>query len=252
MDEELKSDLLVSKLANISASVDKINKFIPDISERTADSELQNGLSLMQLKNTILMVHNANLLHLISKKLKGEPIKDSSTVDRLIESRVLMERMKPLEVKLKYQMERLLKLTTITDSQDGNSLTNNSGKGATEKALNFKPNLANLMKKTRPDIAASEIDDDDEDLNSDSDQNFDGDDGEDVNIGDDEERLSESFDEEINGANSSGVQQAVRQSTSRNRAGLERAKEHLRQKKVEKSGGKYIPPKLVPMPYNHG
>merc|ERR1712226_336660 len=241
----MSAESLQSKLTKISLSLDKIKNQLPHVEEKSFDPELKHGIGLIQLKNVALMAHNANLLQIVDLKLRGESIKDSSTVDRLLETRVLMEQVKPLEVKLKYQMERLLKLTTTSNVDVNNE-------SRSEKALSYKPNLSKLMaaksnqKKNRGDN------------DSESESQFGEESGDDGISDASEEEGERNDDEDYNQPvldyrrNQAGGPMAGN-SQSRNRAGLERAKEHLRQKKSEKNssgGGKYVPPKLVPMPYN--
>merc|ERR1712226_1163404 len=239
------AESLQCKLTKISLSLDKIKHQLPHVEEKSFDPELKHGISLMQLKNVALMAHNANLLQIVDLKLRGESIKESSTVDRLLETRVLMERVKPLEVKLKYQIERLLKLTASSAFDVDNDKRS-------EKALSYKPNLSKLMavkskkKQNRGDHgneSESQFGEEsgDDGISDASEEEGDGNDDEDYN--------QPVLDYSINqaGGPMAGTSQ------SRNRAGLERAKEHLRQKKIEKNSsgvGKYVPPKLVPMPYN--
>ncbi|XP_063710534.1 neuroguidin-like isoform X2 [Symsagittifera roscoffensis] len=210
------NSLLEEKFSKISASLDKVKNQLPDIIAKTSDSQLKNGLSLNQLKNTALIMHNVNLLYLIREKLRGNAIKDSPTVERLIESRVIMERMKPLELKLKYQMERLLKVSNDVKEDNNSSNSRNS-------ALNFRPNLSKLMQRKNASNNDDDENSDDEDEDE-LDSEIEGDDGDDS-----EERESRKISQ---------------------KKGIDRAKEQLRQKKAEKStGGKYVPPKVVPMPY---
>ena len=54
--------------------------------------------------------------------------------DRLVEIRTLLERMRPVEHKLKYQIEKLLKIAT-------------TGKFETTDPLQFKANPNNLINK---------------------------------------------------------------------------------------------------------
>lgn len=54
--------------------------------------------------------------------------------DRLVEIRTILERMRPVEHKLKYQIEKLLKFAT-------------TGKFAENDPLQFKANPANLISK---------------------------------------------------------------------------------------------------------
>ena len=50
-----------------------------------------------------------NLVQLMSVKVSGQSIKDSPYIDSLIELRVVLEKIRPLEKKLRYQIDKLLK-----------------------------------------------------------------------------------------------------------------------------------------------
>ena len=45
----------------------------------------------------------------MSVKVSGQSIKDSPYIDSLIELRVVLEKIRPLEKKLRYQIDKLLK-----------------------------------------------------------------------------------------------------------------------------------------------
>lgn len=47
-------------------------------------------------------------------KVNGESIKDTSYIDSLIEDRVVLEKIRPLEKKLRYQIDKLLKATSTS------------------------------------------------------------------------------------------------------------------------------------------
>jgi len=66
-----------------------------------------------------------DLLNVVGCQLSGVTISGSPLVDRLIEERVVMERIKPLEDKITYKTEKLTKMA--------------SGKMAEDDPLNQKP-----------------------------------------------------------------------------------------------------------------
>ena len=145
-DDNARPQSFDEKLDIISNSVHKINLVLPQIFERVNDSQLQqdSGLSLLQLKNAALLSHNANLLYLIIAKLEGRSIDGNPVVDRLIQTRVLIEKMRPLETKLKYQVERLLKLASSSSLSQYTSI-NQIERGGEDSALRFRPNLSAMM-----------------------------------------------------------------------------------------------------------
>jgi len=66
-------------------------------------------------------------------KAEGKPVKDHPVIDQLVKLRVLLEKVRPLDQKLKYQIEKLLKIAALgVISQDVNDPTR------------FKPNPNNM------------------------------------------------------------------------------------------------------------
>jgi U3 small nucleolar ribonucleoprotein protein LCP5 len=59
-------------------------------------------------------------------KLNGQSIQNHPVVEHLIELRIVLEKLKPLEQKLKYQIDKLIRATIINDDDDV-KLTNTSG-----------------------------------------------------------------------------------------------------------------------------
>jgi len=75
-----------------------------------------------------------NMTHLMHQKASGLSIQDSPDIDRLVETRVVLEKMRPTEQKLKYQIDQLVRLGTGAEISDNNPLS-------------LKPNPANLASK---------------------------------------------------------------------------------------------------------
>ena len=60
-----------------------------------------------------------DLLGVVGSQLSGVSIADSALVKRLIEQRIVLERIRPLEEKLDYKINKLLKMATNNlDSND--------------------------------------------------------------------------------------------------------------------------------------
>jgi hypothetical protein len=72
-----------------------------------------------------MSMYLTDLLNVVGCQLSGVSISGSPLVDRLIEERVVMERIKPLEDKITYKTEKLTKMA--------------SGKMAEDDPLNQKP-----------------------------------------------------------------------------------------------------------------
>ena len=81
-------------------------------------------------KNECMAQYLADLISVAGHQLNGKSIEGSSLVNRLIEERVTLERIRPLEEKLKYKIDKLTKIA------HGNIDKNDP--------LQIKPNVDNL------------------------------------------------------------------------------------------------------------
>merc|ERR1711936_1567391 len=82
--------------ASIDVFIDQVNSG-PDTSQ---------GLSFLDLKNDLMMDYNLNLIYLMYKKSLEGKIEADSAVERLCYLRTVLEKIRPIEHKLKYQIDK--------------------------------------------------------------------------------------------------------------------------------------------------
>ncbi|KAI9503728.1 hypothetical protein BX070DRAFT_175275, partial [Coemansia spiralis] len=92
---------------------------IDKLRERVEDGELAtgNGISFLEVKHHTMLSYITNLAYLTLLKLHGRQIEDHSVITDLIEDRTVLEKMRPLEQRLKYQIDKMLRSAVI--SADG-------------------------------------------------------------------------------------------------------------------------------------
>lgn len=79
-----------------------------------------SGISILELKNKMFLNYLLDLTDVIKNKMMGK-INDT-TVERLVEERVVLEKIRPIEDKLKYQIDILMKTNNgIVDNNPLNS-----------------------------------------------------------------------------------------------------------------------------------
>ncbi|XP_074110737.1 neuroguidin [Cotesia typhae] len=150
-DEMEEKDLAqsLSLLIEMNASVIEVNKLVELMMSRAKNNELSTskGLSFLETKYHMLLSYLINLTYIIIKKCSGEQIEGSPSIDRLVEIKTVLEKIKPIDYKLKYQIEKLVRSTmSVGDDMD---------------PTKFKAN---------PEAFAAKIDDDDEDESENDDQ----------------------------------------------------------------------------------
>ncbi|KAB5533152.1 hypothetical protein PHYPO_G00128510 [Pangasianodon hypophthalmus] len=92
------------------------------------------GLSFLDLRYHLLLFYLQDVAHLISIKADGQSLKDNGAIHRLVTIRTVLEKMRPLDQKLKYQIDKLVR-TAVTGSLAEND------------PLHFRPNPENLVSK---------------------------------------------------------------------------------------------------------
>ena len=122
---------LRSFLAEFRGRIAEIRGTLEPVLERMRGST-DKGLCYLETKHQLLIGYCANLAYYLLLKVQGKGIADHPVIARLVKYRLLIEKIKPMEAKLQYQIDKLLHA---------------AGKGADKKAddedvaLAFRPNL---------------------------------------------------------------------------------------------------------------
>ena len=125
-------------LHNIKTEIDKVREFVSSFHSTLQDDGIlesqSDGISLLSLKAYLLLDYNINLSKVILQKVQGKPMSllHDDVIDQLIRERVVLEKIKPLEMKTKYQIDKLVTLAT-------------TGSVSSSHPLSYKPNPSHLM-----------------------------------------------------------------------------------------------------------
>uniref|UniRef100_V9L5H8 Neuroguidin n=1 Tax=Callorhinchus milii TaxID=7868 RepID=V9L5H8_CALMI len=120
---------LKDQVSCVTAQVQALLRGIRSGSYRTSE-----GISFLEVKNQLLVSYLIDLSHVIALKAHGRSLEHQPGVLRLTEIRTVLEKMRPIDQKLRYQLDKLIK-TAITGSLDDNN------------PLSFKPNPDNMLTK---------------------------------------------------------------------------------------------------------
>jgi U3 small nucleolar ribonucleoprotein protein LCP5 len=89
---------------------------------------VSDSVSFLAVKQQLLLSYCLDLSVYLGRKLRGQSIADHPATWQLLELRTLLEKLRPLDSKLKYQTDKLLRLAT-------------TGASAPESdPLSFRPN----------------------------------------------------------------------------------------------------------------
>lgn len=88
--------------------------------QNTDEHTYPNGISLLSAKNDTLLSYLQHMVLLMLARLDGQHL-PASAVKELVKDRVILEKMRPLEAKLRYQVEKLLRKaeSAASHTEDG-------------------------------------------------------------------------------------------------------------------------------------
>ncbi|XP_072513220.1 neuroguidin isoform X2 [Salminus brasiliensis] len=126
----------VQLLNKLTEQIVSVTSHVRDLIKKVQEEAHQTskGLSFLDLRYHLLLFYLQDLTHLMSVKSDGQSLKDSAAVQRLVTIRTVLEKMRPLDQKLKYQIDKLVR-TAVTGSLAEND------------PLHFRPNPENLVSK---------------------------------------------------------------------------------------------------------
>lgn len=119
-------------LAEVQPVIEKARVLIRRLRDSLASDD--DGLSFLTLKNLLMTQYLANLTEVMRFKSRGQAIEGHAAVERLVTLRTVLEKMRPIERKLKYQIDKALKVAE-------------SGRIKADDPLHFKPDPRALMSK---------------------------------------------------------------------------------------------------------
>lgn len=155
MEDQIAEDVPVFQacLTDIQTQSAEVTSHITALTEKLRSGEYQvdGGMSFLDAKNHLLLEYLTNVTYVILLKVAGHDICSSAAVDRLVEIRTVLEKIRPINKKLQYQIDKLVKVTTHGVGVNGNS-----------DPLSFKPNINMLASKEDGDAAADSASDDDD------------------------------------------------------------------------------------------
>ena len=135
INEELAEGLkaLQGKLAPVMAKVQK-----------TLDGHLKgeeavvtkHGMSYLEMKSNLLQTYAINLSFYLLLKLEGKQVSSHPVIGRLVHLKLLLEKLRPLDQKLVYQVDKLVRQAVLGEAE--------GPANDEEQRLAYRPNLNNL------------------------------------------------------------------------------------------------------------
>ncbi|XP_004930989.1 neuroguidin [Bombyx mori] len=102
-------------LKEMNVNVQQVSQLVDNMLVRVKNGELSTdkGLSFLEMKYQMLLSYLINLTYIVLRKCSGERIESDPSIDRLIEIRTVLEKIRPIDSKLKYQIDKLVKSAVV-------------------------------------------------------------------------------------------------------------------------------------------
>lgn len=132
--------LFLSALNSLKTDTNDSDSHIKGLIEKVSadDQDRSNGLSFLDMKCHLVLDYLINLTYSMILKLSGKSLVDQPCIERLVELRTVLEKIRPINKKLSYQIDKLIKMASMSE-------------GGSSNPLSFKPNLDNLVNKDEED-----------------------------------------------------------------------------------------------------
>ncbi|XP_034472687.1 neuroguidin [Drosophila innubila] len=151
----------IQLLGEMNSNVKQVTDLVEGMLQRVKRGELSTeyGLSFLEVKYHMLLDYLINLTYVVLRKCSGETIEGDPSIERLIEIRTVLEKIRPIDYKLRYQIDKLVKTAT-------------TGVSSSTDPILYKPNPEDMLSAA----GAGDEEDDDDQAGSDSDEEEDEDD----------------------------------------------------------------------------
>jgi len=109
-------------LKEMNSSVLQVTGLVDSMLVRVKSGEIttDKGLSFLEMKYHMLLSYLIDLTYIVLRKCSGETIEADPSIDRLIEIRTVLEKIHPIDTKLKYQIDKVVKNAITGVSSENN------------------------------------------------------------------------------------------------------------------------------------
>ncbi|KAK7406182.1 hypothetical protein VNO78_07802 [Psophocarpus tetragonolobus] len=137
-------------LKEMKEGLDTITRKIRTLTAKVKEGQYptSNGFSYLEAKNLLLLNYCQSLVYYLLRKVKGLSIEDHPVVQSIVEIRLFLEKIRPIDKKQQYQIQKLMQASenaSRSDIQNKEPVASNKG----EDASKYRPN---------PDMLVSKVD----------------------------------------------------------------------------------------------
>ncbi|XP_050379002.1 uncharacterized protein LOC126796262 [Argentina anserina] len=132
---------LVALLKEMKQGLDVVDSKVRALIAKVKENQYptSQGFHYLEAKNMLLLHYCLSLVYYLLRKAEGLSISGHPVVQSLVETRLFLEKIRPIDKKMQYQIEKLTKVTASTaENIQPNERQSQSNK--TEDPLSYRPN----------------------------------------------------------------------------------------------------------------
>ncbi|TVU36091.1 hypothetical protein EJB05_18004 [Eragrostis curvula] len=150
---ELKADVLVrddapkllAALREMKDGLDLVRGKVEALTRKVKENQLPtaNGIGYLEAKNHLLLGYCQDIVYYLLRKAKGLSVDGHPVVRSLVEIRLFLEKIRPIDKKAEYQIQKLTNAADGAAAQDKAPNAESKGKGEhsdDEDLLKYRPN----------------------------------------------------------------------------------------------------------------
>ncbi|KAL5724286.1 hypothetical protein ACHQM5_007565 [Ranunculus cassubicifolius] len=150
-DEILKKDTpkLVALLGEMKEGLEIVRSKVQALTAKVKENNFStaDGFSYLEAKHLLLISYCQSIVYYLLRKAKGHSIEGHPVVRSLVEIKLFLEKVRPIDKKLDYQIQKLLKIASNTGAKAENDEHKSKAGQNTDDLLKLRPNPDLLIPK---------------------------------------------------------------------------------------------------------
>jgi len=147
---------LLAALKEMKDGLDLVRGKVEAVTRKVKENQLPtaNGIGYLEAKNHLLLGYCQDIVYYLLRKAKGLSVDGHPVVRSLVEIRLFLEKIRPIDKKAEYQIQKLTNAADGATAREKAGTAEAKGKGEhsdEEDLLRYRPNPDMMDTKSAPD-----------------------------------------------------------------------------------------------------
>ncbi|XP_022133802.1 neuroguidin [Momordica charantia] len=141
---------LSALLKEMKEGLDTVTNKVQALTAKVKSNQLptSDGISYLDAKYLLLLNYCSSLVYYLLRKAKGFSVEDHPVVRSLVEIRLFLEKIRPIDKKLEYQIQKLTKVSVVGNENAFVAEKDSATPQAMDDRLKYRPNPDMLVGKS--------------------------------------------------------------------------------------------------------